>query len=399
MTPRPDVWRRGAFGVGTLLLIAAVVLVASLANRAGSPQLASSPTHQGSGSSGIGGGTPASRRAARAARLAMLARPAGLIGVSENRQAFLSWNPPLHPKTAVHGYVVLRDGAQIAQVTGTTFTDVHLVNGVAHTYAIEAQELSDTTSPPSQAVRVVPKVPTPLGVAGNWRLKFDDEFDSTSLDLSKWSPNWFGHSNASRTYSFNSHDDNCDNPQNVSEGGGLLTLSATAGPCAIDGGPKVPDSGGLISSYGKYTFTYGYLEARMYVPASSNGMPIDSASFWADGNNWPVTGELDVMEVLAHCKDTVAWHFHSSTGSEGDCIPLSPPAGWHTFGADWQPGVITYYYDGRLVGRAVLGITSAPMYLILAFGVNPRVGGPVALPAKAFVKYVRVWQQPSPTHH
>jgi hypothetical protein len=61
--------------------------------------------------------------------------------------------------------------------------------------------------------------------------------------------------------------------------------------------------------------------------------------------------------------------------------------------------VITYYYDGRLVGRAVLGITSAPMYLILAFGVNPRVGGPVALPAKAFVKYVRVWQQPSATHH
>ncbi|HET7247280.1 MAG TPA: hypothetical protein VFJ07_20840, partial [Streptosporangiaceae bacterium] len=35
------------------------------------------------------------------------------------------------------------------------------------------------------------------------------------------------------------------------------------------------------------------------------------------------------------------------------------------FGADWEPRSITYYYDGRVVGRIRSGVTHAPMYLIL----------------------------------
>ena len=32
----------------------------------------------------------------------------------------------------------------------------------------------------------------PAGVPGDWTLKFDDEFNGTSLNTAKWSTGWYG---------------------------------------------------------------------------------------------------------------------------------------------------------------------------------------------------------------
>src|ERR1035437_5379606 len=37
-------------------------------------------------------------------------------------------------------------------------------------------------------------VPQPIGPIGSWNMKFDDEFNAGSLDLTKWQPNWNGDS-------------------------------------------------------------------------------------------------------------------------------------------------------------------------------------------------------------
>jgi beta-glucanase (GH16 family) len=60
--------------------------------------------------------------------------------------------------------------------------------------------------------------------------------------------------------------------------------------------------------------------------------------------------------------------------------------GWHTFGADWQPGSVRFYDDGVQVDHITTGITSAPMYLILD---NTVAGTGTAATLK--VDYVRVW--------
>ena len=72
---------------------------------------------------------------------------------------------------------------------------------------------------------------------------------------------------------------------------------------------------------------------------------------------------------------------------------MSNPGGWHTFGADWEPKSITFYYDGVRVGRIGKDVTSAPMYLILNLAISTTVGGPLSVPAKVDVDYVRVWQR------
>lgn len=64
--------------------------------------------------------------------------------------------------------------------------------------------------------------------------------------------------------------------------------------------------------------------------------------------------------------------------------------GWHTYGVDWEPGSVTYYYDGHQVGQITSGVISAPMYLILNDAVPG--GGYIHAPSTMKVDYVRVWR-------
>jgi beta-glucanase (GH16 family) len=110
---------------------------------------------------------------------------------------------------------------------------------------------------------------------------------------------------------------------------------------------------------------------------------------WADGQSpWPTNGEDDVLEGLG---GEACFHFHSPSGGPGSCV-AGNLSGWHTFASDWQPGSVTYYYDGAQVGRITTGITSSPMYLILSNTVSSAMGGPTVAPSDMQVDYVRVWQ-------
>ena len=209
----------------------------------------------------------------------------------------------------------------------------------------------------------MPAAPAP----GPWQLAFDDEFNGGSLDSSSWTPYWFS-DNATQNETVMSS-------SNVSVSGGNLELNLTA-----------KGTGGLVSSNGKYQFTYGYLEARIYLPAVGTQIA-DWPAFWTDGQKWPTDGELDVMEGLG---GLACWHFHDPSGGPGGCASGNY-TGWHVFGADWEPGSVTYYYDGVKVGTISSGITSAPMYLILELS-DGTWGGPLLRPATMLVDYVRVWQ-------
>ena len=142
-----------------------------------------------------------------------------------------------------------------------------------------------------------------------------------------------------------------------------------------------------INPRGLLTFTYGKIEARIWVPPGAAGVA-NWPAFWANGTGtWPITGELDVMEGL---EGHTCFHFHSTLGGPGGCAPLASPSGWHTYAADWEPGSVTYFYDGVQVGRVTSGITASPMYLILNLAVSPSISPPVQLPSEMLVDWVRV---------
>ena len=66
--------------------------------------------------------------------------------------------------------------------------------------------------------------PMPTGVPGDWTLKFDGEFNGTSLDTTKWSTGWYG---SGITAPANSQENDCYDPAQVAEGGGVLSLALT----------------------------------------------------------------------------------------------------------------------------------------------------------------------------
>ncbi|MFE0180901.1 glycoside hydrolase family 18 chitinase [Streptomyces olivaceus] len=65
----------------------------------------------------------------------------------------LSWSAATDDK-GVKNYDVLRDGAKIATVTGTTYTDTGLSKGTDYSYTVQARDTADQTGPVSGAVKV-----------------------------------------------------------------------------------------------------------------------------------------------------------------------------------------------------------------------------------------------------
>jgi beta-glucanase (GH16 family) len=243
-----------------------------------------------------------------------------------------------------------------------------------------------TTTPATTTPTTTTGTPQPAGVPGNWHLALDSEFTGSSLPAD-WQTGWFG---SGVTGGVNSGEEDCYSPNSITfpgDGAMHINLTATTSTCA---GSTKSYTTGLVTTNpddGRtgpgYQYTYGVLEARVYIPA--NGTQIANwPAVWTDGQSWPADGEDDVMEGLS---GKACFHFHDPLGGPGGCDTTLTP-GWHTFASDWQPGSVTYYYDGVDVGSITTGITSAPMYIILGNGVEP--GNTVADSMQ--VQYVRVWQ-------
>ncbi|AZM60003.1 MULTISPECIES: glycoside hydrolase family 18 chitinase [unclassified Streptomyces] len=65
----------------------------------------------------------------------------------------LSWSAATDDK-GIKNYDVLRDGAPVATVTGTSYTDTGLTKGTDYSYSVQARDTADQTGPVSGAVRV-----------------------------------------------------------------------------------------------------------------------------------------------------------------------------------------------------------------------------------------------------
>lgn len=65
----------------------------------------------------------------------------------------LAWSAATDDK-GVKNYDVLRDGAKVATVTTTSYTDTGLTAGTDYSYTVQARDTADQTGPASGAVAV-----------------------------------------------------------------------------------------------------------------------------------------------------------------------------------------------------------------------------------------------------
>jgi Glycosyl hydrolases family 16 len=308
----------------------------------------------------------------------------------------------------------------LINVTGTTFTPRPLP-GVTVRYKVAAAEknsswsntvtISYGESPPptsssgSPGLRPSESTPLPLGIPGNWTLKFEDNFNAPGLNESAWDPcDCSGGQDFEINYV-------CNSTANVAQpGDGYLHLKLTNvvdANCVSTGGPKLTEyTGATVTAQPGatgppenekarvgFSYLYGVIEWRVYLQGTG-GRVNDWASLYSSAieGNWPEHGENDTMDAWNHGK--ACWGFQSpgSNGPTG-CSNNDFSNGWHTFATDWQPGEVNYYYDGVKVAqlRPPAANSSTPQFPIMALGAR-NYGEPST---EDLVDYVRVWQLPS----
>ena len=245
-------------------------------------------------------------------------------------------------------------------------------------------------TPPAPAPPPDPSL-GPWGDPGSWHLIFDDEFNGSSLDSSVWNTGWLG---SGLTGPMNTEELECYSPSQDVVSGGELDLNLLAqqqNNCPLAGGSQTvnePYVSGMINTRDKFSYTYGYLEARVWLPGNPTSGE-DWPGIWEVGNPAPQNGEIDVAEGLG---GQACFHFHDPTGTGYGNCQLGMAGSWHTYGADWEPGSVRWYYDGVLVWVASTNITSAPMYLIADLALDSQWGGPIVAPATMRIDYIHVWQ-------
>ena len=165
---------------------------------------------------------------------------------------------------------------------------------------------------------------------------------------------------------------------------------------------------GRIQTAGKFTQTYGHIEARIQVPNGSGLWP----AFWMlGGGNWPTDGEIDIMEVVGRDPNRLYGTLHgpgySGGASYGNTLVAGSPwyQAFHNYAVDWTANQIVWTVDGQEYFRATPASLQAAkggvswvfnhgffIILNLAIGGNFGQGNPAGLPAesKMLIDYVHV---------
>ncbi len=285
--------------------------------------------------------------------------------------------------------------AELARLSGsaTTVNDAGASGGRAVVFGNLATPLPTPTPTPTPSTSIS-SLPFGYGAAngpnGTWNLKLNDNFDGSTLDTSIWSTGWHG---SGITPPNQSQELACYDPNQVVLDNGILRLKIDVKATNCNG--TRPYISGAINTENKRAYSYGYFEARIWLDASSNAV-YNWPAWWLNGDSWPTTGEVDIMEGLSGTA-RANWHGPEGNGAGYELGNGGVMGGWHVFAAEWAPGKMVSYYDGKLLGSysSNSNVTSAPQYLILMAQMSPqdRYGGPIKAPSEMDIDYVRVWQR------
>jgi len=255
-----------------------------------------------------------------------------------------------------------------------------------------------------------------------WTCSFDDEFNGTSLDTTKWTPLTTaasGFRNGPECY--------VDSPDTINVSGGSLNLTARqlATPMTCNDGAHstftTDYESGSVDTLGTFSQTYGRFDVRAKFPAATvKGL---QSSLWM----WPTneathgtsSGEIDIAEEYSQYPDRAIPYLHyipagTITGALGynksgtnvvtnNYCTVNNVNAFHDYVATWTPTYIqiqfdgqtcmTDYYQSNLGGSAPFDV---PFFMVLtqALGIGTNAFDPATtpLPATTSIDYVRAWK-------
>ena len=242
---------------------------------------------------------------------------------------------------------------------------------------------SNNIVPPSDTITVKPV----------YALVWSDEFDGTSVDATKW------------TFETGNLNVNAEEEyyqaQNAAVSNGNLVITAKK---ELVGGQ--PYTSARMNTLGKFSQTYGRIEARIRLPMGQGMWP----AFWMLGANintvsWPQCGELDIMEHI-NADNTIygTMHWNNNGHVQYGSTITSTPADYHIYAIEWDANEIRWYVDNLLYQTGNIkndvnntGAFHLPFFIVLNLAVGGSFPGATVdeslLPESMYVDYVRVYKQ------
>lgn len=276
-----------------------------------------------------------------------------------------------------------------------TFARAVLVAALSVVLAIPLFVVDSGVAADSGQSSLLPRNPA-VKDAADWKLIFHDEFNGAFLNGNKWSRLRGNHHKYGSP--FNRRIESAAyNARNATQRNGNAVLTVKRRPAKNY--PRFPYSSGMIQSGPRFSFRYGYMEARVKVPSCSGCWP----AFWMMENppdsNWPP--EIDVFEFFDTARDQRPYfnlHYaeqgkHRQIGIKKYGNPgQSYVDNWNVYGLLWTPDTIQIFINGES-GPTYNDPTRIPdqaKYLIFNLAVQrgkrPRSG------SKMLIDWVRVWQ-------
>lgn len=185
---------------------------------------------------------------------------------------------------------------------------------------------------------------------GCYTLVFNDEFNGengSQPDETKWIRS------VRRSSTWNRYISNSEDVVFLQDG----HLVCRAIPNPDQESDPVPMLTGSVETRGLYSFTYGWVEARLKTTPYKGSFP----AFWMmpqpPTDTWPKGGEIDIFEAIDAQNTafhTLHSHWITTLGNKNNpkySFSESVTQGeWHTFAANWTESLITFYVDGNPVG-------------------------------------------------
>jgi beta-glucanase (GH16 family) len=277
---------------------------------------------------------------------------------------------------------------------------------------------------------------SPVGQnATDWVLTFQDEFDGTAMDFTRWNDGiWFRRAPGTKV--------------NYAVQNGSLFIYPLQDQASADKIGMDPASNGYyerdFATDGKFSQTYGYFEAEIKMPTGRGLFP----AFWLFNHDTdPLDTEIDIMEAYpgGYDNNQAAFNWASSqlhaidyiftvwndtgddragymrmAGGTNSRFPTKDlSTTYNVFGVKWDSSGITPYFNGQALGvynesanvyadtlvspsLNTNNFASRPMYFVLSLWLGRAVGNespwpntsetPQGIGNPMEVRYVRAWR-------
>ena len=306
------------------------------------------------------------------------------------RTAKLSWKKA----KGASSYYVYRSGnaksgfKKIATVKGTSYENKGLALGAYYYYKVMAVGKKKIKSDEYSAVKY----------AKTWKLVWQDEFNGTKLDTSKWNNKGAtgagGYGNKElQNYQWDY--------QEVKDGKFVIKPQFK-----YNATKKENVSGSYYSTKvwtkEQKTFTYGKFEFRAKMPKGKGTWAAGWMLGTAFGCKWPECGEIDVFETMSESTKTIipqSLHMKrfngmptSSGNKHWDSKINDATTNYHTYAVEWYKNYIRFTIDGKQTGVYDPSIFTLekdptedvsiwpykyPFYLIMNCAIGGTLGGDV----------------------